>query len=184
MALRVISGSKGAGKSCLLTKLLFTDWRRGRKILANYHLKFPFKPVNIEEMMKNNSQLYDVTLGIDEAQLYFDCRLSGSKKNRLFSYIMLQTRKRHMDMDLISQQLGNLDIRIRNNLDYLYQCRALVRSGQTLRFATARECDGKVVDAVYVNEYNFGNNTTRKFIFNPKPWFDYFDTDEFFDIEV
>jgi hypothetical protein len=130
-------------------------------------------------MLQHNEELRDLSLGVDEAQLYFDCRLSGTKKNRLFSYIMLQTRKRKMDMYLTTQQLGNVDVRIRNNLDYLYQCNALVKRKRKYYFASAEDCDRQRIDGIYVIEYNFSQGITQKFAFNPKPWFKFFDTEEF-----
>ena len=181
MGLTVISGKRGMGKSVLLTRKLYYDAKRGYRIYANYVLRFPYQAISLDEMMTHDLDLQNASIGIDEAQLYFDCRCSGTKRNRIFSYIMLQSRKRHCNITLCTQQLGNVDLRIERNMDYWDICTALVydETGRYLRPATAEDTDAHHIDAIKVDLYDMGSESHKQMIFNPKPWFKFFDSDEF-----
>lgn len=186
MSLIIITGFKGDGKTVFMTSLLWHGWKQNRKIFSNYQLAFPYEAINLKEMLsaEGSKKITDGMLAIDEAQMWMDCRLSGSKKNRLGSYLMLQGRKRRIDIILTSQQMANVDIRFRKNCDVQYECTALKieYEGRKLRKATISEKDGHDIDLVKVVMTDFTMNYQRKTIFDPKFFFDKFDSDEFVDI--
>lgn len=179
MSLRLMTGVKGSGKTCLTTAMLCESYQKGRGIYANYALKFPYTPLDMEDIVENMENLQDVAIAIDEAQIYFDCRMSASKQNRLFSYLMLQSRKRNVDILMTSQQLWNVDVRIRRNLDYLSECVAMVEKAPgKFRRATVEEIEGRRVDRVFVRETNYAQESSRSFLFNPTPYFTLYNSDE------
>jgi hypothetical protein len=182
----VITGFKGDGKTVFATSLLWKGWKIGRKIFSNYHLEFPYEPINLKEMLstEGSKQITDGMLAIDEATLALDCRLSATKKNRLASYLMLQGRKRKIDIILTTQQMANIDIRYRKNCDIQYECTALKvdYEGKKLRKATIAEKDGHEIDLVKVVMTDFTMNYQRKTIFDPTFFFDKFDSDELVEI--
>jgi len=184
MSLKMITGLKGAGKTAYMTKLLHDSWKAGRKVRANYKLEFPFEPIDLEFLLTNPHELYDMSIGIDEAQTYFDCRLSQTKKNRIFSYLMLQSRKRHVDIFFTSQQASNVDIRIRKNIDFLYECTAMVSTSQGLKRANIADIEAKKITRIMIVEFNFEAEEKRKFIFNPKEIYKLYDSDEFINITI
>jgi len=187
MALKLIQGVKGSGKTSLATKIGYDGYKKGRTILCNYHLEFPFEQINLESMISNSNQLQDAILIVDEAQLYFDCRLSYQKANRLFSYIALQSRKRNLDVILTSQQVDNVDIRIRRNLDTLFTCYAymivLVKGKKKLVPCEVKDMEQHNVDRILVYEANLAMNAYAKFLFNPKKYFNLYNSDEFMTLE-
>lgn len=170
------------GKTALLTKFLHDGFKEGCMVYSNYGLEFKHEKINLKWMQENPDHLVNAKIGIDEVQTYFDCRCSSSTKNRLFSYIILQSRKRKIDIIMSSQQRENVEIRIRRNLDYLYECTAYTFKNGVLKKSTLEDIEGKRVDRIYVFEHNFTNDTKRKLIFNPKKYFDLYNTDEFVDI--
>ena len=179
MVLRLMTGVKGSGKTCYMTALLCESYRQGRTVYANYHLQFPYTPLNMEEIVDDMENLQNVAIAIDEAQIYFDCRMSASKQNRLFSYLMLQSRKRNVDINMTSQQLFNVDVRIRRNLDYLCECVAMVEvSPGRYRRATVEEIEARVIDKIFIRETNYAQEGVRSFLFEPKPYFALYDSDE------
>jgi zona occludens toxin (predicted ATPase) len=137
-------------------------------------------------MIENPNWVKDGIIAIDEAQTFVDCRMAASKKNRLFSYIMLQGRKRKIDIIMTTQQLDNVDIRIRRNLEHLYECKALVKDEdgekKRLRPATAEEIEGQMVDLVHITFTDYTMGRRMKMLFNPHPMFKLYDSDEFVDI--
>lgn len=186
MSLKVITGYKGAGKTAYCTQLCWEGHLRGRAIFSNYKLEFPFKPLDLKAMLDNPDWVKNGIIAIDEAQTFVDCRLAGSKKNRLFSYLMLQGRKRKIDIILTTQQLCNVDIRIRRNLEHLYECSALkkdVKDGKNvLRPATAEEVENASVDVIKIIFTDYTMGRRMQTVFDPHPMFSKYDSDEFVDI--
>lgn len=126
--LAAIVGPMGAGKTCLMTYLLAKDhYEKGREIFANYGLRFPgYKHHLLDFKMLLDAmgqQLHDASIGIDEAWLFFDSRNSQAKKNQLISHVLLQTRKRSVDVYATAQTFKQLDLRFRQNCDYVVLCR-------------------------------------------------------------
>jgi hypothetical protein len=182
----IVTGFKGDGKTVFATSLLWHGWKKGRQIFSNYGLSFPYEPIKLKEMLSpdGSKKIKDGMVAIDEAQMWMDCRLAGSKKNRLASYLMLQGRKRRIDIILTSQQMGNVDVRFRRNCDVQYECTALKidYDSRKLRRATVEEKDGHDVDLVKIVMTDFTMNYQRKTIFDPTFFFDKFDSDEFVDL--
>lgn len=187
MALRLITGIKGSGKTSFAVSKLATAAMNGQTVFSNFTLKFPpqypVRRLDMGAFVEEMTDLRKVALCIDEAQIYFDCRMSGTKRNRMFSYVMLQSRKREVDIYLTSQQRQNVDIRIQRNLDYLYECTPLVerRPGQ-YRVARVEEIEAREIDRVLVVETNFAQECVQRLLFDPTPYFALYDSDEICDI--
>lgn len=117
-----IVGDRGSGKTLFQTYLANCDFKGGREIYANYHLKFAYKLLNLKDLLtkiQNKEQLKNCTLLIDEIHIFFESRRSGSKKNLAGSYLATQSRKRSLDILYTTQYLGQVEKRIRDNTDYL-----------------------------------------------------------------
>ena len=180
MSLKVMQGNKGAGKTCLCTLFAAEGSKKNRTIYSNYWLAFPHYPIDLQYLMDNPDILRDAMLLIDEATLWTDCRDSGSEKNKVFSYLMLQGRHRKIDVIMTTQQVSMLDIRIRRNMDYLYECQAWKSDPYTggLRKATIEEIDGREVDRIFVRATDFTQEVESAFMFDPAPYFPLYDSDE------
>lgn len=180
----MITGLKGAGKTAYMTKLLYDDFKRGHKVRANYKLEFKSEGIDLDFLLTNPYELQNMSLGIDEAQTWLDCRMSASKKNRIFSYLMLQSRKRHVDIYFTSQQAANVDIRVRKNIDFLYECVPMVQTPKGLKRARLEDIEGKKIARILITEFNFEAEQKRKFVFNPTEIFKIYDSDEFINIDI
>ena len=124
----VLEGPMGSGKTLSATAFAIIDYYElGRKIVANYHLQgLDFTYFSYEqfvEWMKCNETLNDTSVILDEGYLFADSRMSQSGLSKLFTYFMLQTRKRGVDLYITTQQFRNVDIRIRMNANVRGICR-------------------------------------------------------------
>lgn len=130
-------GPIGSGKTCLMTYFLLKEYvELHRRILANYELKFPLRPVihspirpccpeegylpesldtNIF-MDPKNPLLQSVTVGWDEMWIDLDSRFSVSDQNRIITTITNQSRKRRMNIYGTSQTFKQIDVRFRNEV--------------------------------------------------------------------
>ena len=108
-----IEGELGGGKTILLVKYLKEEQQNGRKIYTNLTLNnIEYTPINILDFLENNPELNNAVIGLDELTVYVDCRLSMSKANRFFSYLVLQSRKRNVDIYYTTQNMDMIDKRI------------------------------------------------------------------------
>lgn len=182
----VICGKRGSGKSVFLVSQLYKHYKQGKKIYSNLNVKFPHEKITLSSLLSLNFQ--NATIGIDEAQQYLDCRTSSSKRNRIISYLIFQSRKRSVDIFFTSQQFHNLDIRLRNNADLIYYCTALKKitknDENVLRPATTQEIEERNIDLIKIKKFDIGLQIAYSFIFNPKKYFTLFDTDEIIPLEL
>ncbi|MCJ7572352.1 MAG: hypothetical protein MUO82_10850 [Candidatus Thermoplasmatota archaeon] len=112
-----ILGTKGSGKTLLLTILLYLDFLSGKKIYTNYEVNFPHEIIDINKLINLDKELTNSTIGITEIHTICDSRRSGNKQNVQFSYFVLQSRHRSVNLYYDSQFNRQFDIRIRENTD-------------------------------------------------------------------
>jgi hypothetical protein len=96
---------------------------------------------------------------------------------------MLQSRKRKLSIILTTQQMSNIDIRLRKNVDLLLECSALVKAGgKKLRPASIQEIEAQKVDYIRVvmTDYSMGYRKER--VYDPHPMFTKYNSEEFVDI--
>jgi predicted AAA+ superfamily ATPase len=107
-----IEGNVGSGKTILLVKYLKNDASNSRKIFANLKLsEIPYEEFNIDDFLnnRNNDRLNNATIGLDEITMYMDCRTGSAKQNLLMGYLVLQSRKRGIDIYYTTQDLDLVD---------------------------------------------------------------------------
>jgi len=115
----------GTGKTLTATALAYTEHvKYGRRILANYHLNFPHTFFDYEYFLRHlgDEELNNCITILDEAALALECR-SNTKLNRLFTYYIVQTRKRYVDLYLCTQHIDMIDKRARRAPDVRGTCR-------------------------------------------------------------
>jgi hypothetical protein len=113
-----INGALGSGKTLMLTYLAYSYYKAGYAIYSNYHLNFKYEPINVKESFDYSNCF----IAFDELHTYFDSRQSTKKSNRIFSYFILQTRKRNVVLGYTAQLHGSVDKRIRAVEDFNVFC--------------------------------------------------------------
>lgn len=118
-----ILGELGSGKTLLATYLAYKYAQKGYHVYANYKLNIPncesyITPMQLMEVYPPSNERVLVVL--DEAYTWLDSRVSISHINRYISWIILQSRKRNMDI-IHTEQLSRLiDFRLKelNNIAF------------------------------------------------------------------
>lgn len=118
-----IIGKLGKGKTMSLALIAHLYKLKGWKIYSNVHsLHDSDKYVpDIREDFDGNHDSYSL-LALDEIYLYIDARLHGTKKNRAYSYILMQSRKNNFDIVYTTNYYKNVDIRLRRLTDFVIEC--------------------------------------------------------------
>lgn len=89
---------------------------KGRDIFSNYNLYgIPFTKVKSLEDLEN---MRDGFFAADELWLWLDARTSTKQINKVTSDILLKSRKRGLTYCFTSQNMKQLDTRVRNVLDF------------------------------------------------------------------
>jgi hypothetical protein len=193
MAITIIEGIVGAGKSVVLTHHGYKAHCRGEVVYANYHLSFPHKRLNLKEIVKGLPLLRDATILLDEAQNTVSARSFMSSNNLMFSKFVKQTRKAGIDLFCATQQAIGIDIDIRRNLHVLetvYPYRLVTNSdgARTMRKATLWEIENRHVDRIVIKKTLYWAEESDKpapikwSVLDPTKYFKMYDTRETFDI--
>ena len=123
-----IIGKRGTDKTLTMAKTVKDMLEKGKTIYTNFHInkkslnkKYHAKIHLLDnEFFKNykDFKLYNCCLFIDEIYVYIDSRTSGSKRNRLWSYFINQTRKRDVDLYYTTQFFRQVELRLRENTEF------------------------------------------------------------------
>lgn len=175
-----IIGKRGCGKTITMAKTVVDMLKKGKIIYTNFHInkkgidKKYHKKINLldNEFFKNykDFKLYNCALFLDEVYVYIDSRTSGSKRNRLWSYFINQTRKRDVDLYFTTQFFRQVELRLRENTEFFVFPQVI------------KEGDKIIVDN---KVYSYGDRLKligrERFIGND--YFNVYDTDEIISFE-
>ncbi len=156
-----IVGNRGSGKTLLLTII---GCKTKRLIYSNYKIKIKnYNPLEVIDLLtlKDNVEVF-----IDEGYSWLESRTSSKVLNRYLSYIILQSRKRTIDIYITAQMFSSVDIRFRQQSDVIVHCK-------------------RIKDIFYYTFYDLSKpNTSKRFIlpFNKaKKYFKLYNTYEIID---
>lgn len=98
-------------------------WQNGRTFFPSMPVGFPHEPLEFTEIdledAENNRRFWNGHIYVDELNFYFDARRSMSKDNRKFGTFLLQQKKQGCNLTGSTHNINYLDLRIRQNHDYL-----------------------------------------------------------------
>jgi hypothetical protein len=146
-----IVGPCGCGKTLFMTYVaakaydLALRQNQFLNIFANYHLKAGWQFCyigSVEELDKIRNGWF---LG-DELWLWLDSRCSMKKINKTQSKIIAKGRKRNIEIYYTTQDLGQIDVRIRRNTDLFIYPR--LNKQETICRARVEDKHGKLVKSI------------------------------------
>lgn len=123
-------GARGDGKTLSMVAAGLRAFQFGNTIWSNVHTAYEFQPLTADAIVtfaEENSGLVDSTVMCDEIHVWLDSRLHGTKRNRVASYMIGQTRKRSVDFLYTTQFFHQVEKRIRDNTDIFIKCKNLNR---------------------------------------------------------
>src|SRR5688572_27043115 len=112
MALWALVGKMGGGKTLTMTYFLAILYAELKlRVMTNYKLNFPKRDngyvpelIDMNLMLDpKNTQMMNCAIGLDEFWLWMDSRNSSSKVNKAISHILLQSRKRNVEIFITAQ---------------------------------------------------------------------------------
>lgn len=119
--IHLILGRQGSGKTLLLVKLAHDNFLRDRKVYSNVHLNFKYKPINYNDVVECN--LRNCMVLLDEIHLLLSARRWQKKTNiRICDNFISMARKQRTDVYGATQTPRKVDVRFREEADYVYYC--------------------------------------------------------------
>ncbi|MBA7494957.1 hypothetical protein ES702_05535 [subsurface metagenome] len=129
MPLTLVLGPRGSGKTYFIVEVLSASQRL---IYSNFKIKFKnYKRLKLLDLLFLPKH---IELVMDEFYSIADSRSSMSYVNVLCSYIAFQLRKTDTQIFITAQQLGSIDIRYRNEWDYVVLCNRIQNESEDWHF--------------------------------------------------
>lgn len=120
MTVTIILGNRGSGKSLLATYVAMSD---SCQVMANYKIKIPnWRPLTPSNIMEINQPTHMI---VDESYMEFNSTNSSSKKNQFWQTLLFQSRKRKVDITVVSQLARRVDINFRDLAEIVILARNL-----------------------------------------------------------
>ena len=122
-----IIGAMGSGKTLLM---VYLATKSEREVYSNFKIYIPnYKSLKITDLLdlKDNIDVF-----IDEGYTWLESRTSGSALNRYLSYIVLQARKRLIDIIISAQMFSSIDVRFREQCDIIVKCQK-IKEGKVVK---------------------------------------------------
>lgn len=121
----IFLGTQNSGKTLAMTYYAKEYFKKGYKIYSNYNLKFKHEKLKISDIIdyvKERKQFNKAIFLIDEIYLFLDSRNFGSKKQKIMSYLLLQTSKRDIHLFGTAQMFNTVEKRFRENCNFMAFC--------------------------------------------------------------
>lgn len=115
----------GSGKTLSLTRYVYREYLKGKKIYSNMHFNFPYERITKEKLLKykeDHTLFNNCIIVIDEIHVFIDSRRSMSKGNVDIGHLLVMTRKLGVDLYWTSQQEHQVDRRLRDNTEIKIRC--------------------------------------------------------------
>lgn len=177
MTLIGITGAIGGGKTVLMTRFAYKEYLKNKikiddgtiEIVTNYKLNgIPFRYIKADELFNIKSSLKNARLFIDEMHMFMDSRSSFNKNVKQLTHFILQTRHLGVHLYFTTQDIGQVDIRLRRQLDILAYC----SQTQYQDFFRVKTVDYRDVLNIRKTE----------FVYCARPYYNLYDTTEIIDI--
>jgi len=181
--IHVIIGNQGSGKTLLMCKLARTAHSKHKKIYSNINFKFPFEKIRYEDIIQ--CKYFDAAVFIDEAHLLLSNRRSMSKINiEITNSFISQVRKQNLELYLSSQRFLKIDIKVRDETDYLYECKKWVyQNNAFIPAITNYNMPKKTPIIINVKITELSTMESKEIPFLGNPYFKFYDTKEIIQIE-
>lgn len=113
------------GKTLSLVIWALDAYQKDRPVFTNIQLGFPHERLEFNDvkLADGKSRFFGGHIAIDELNFFFDARRSMKGSNLEFSAFLLQQKKQGCNLTGTTHSLDSLDVRLRENYDYVIRPR-------------------------------------------------------------
>lgn len=183
MSVTAIKGNKGSGKTLYMVKRLWEYQQQGYQVYSNIKLGFKYTPISVKGLLTTMfMDIKNCVIGLDEMQIYADCRMSMSQINKTMTYLILQSRKRHVHIFYTTQQLHNVDKRLRRNTEHIFHCDPFIKYNGGMLLCDGSEITPEIIKLTHIKTNTLPPEITEEYLIDPETYFPLYNTDEIVDI--
>lgn len=176
--IHLIIGRQGSGKTLLLVWFAYQAYLRGRNIYANVHLHFKNNPLNYMDII--DCKLQNGAVLLDEIHQLLPARRSMSKRSiAICDNFLSMVRKQGLEVYGTTQTLRKVDVRFREEADYVYVCeKYILKGGSWVKWLHNENLPMSTKVMIKVQVTETWSNSRLIFNFLANPYFKMFDTNE------
>lgn len=181
--IEIILGNQGSGKTLFMVERAYHYYKMGKTIYSNVKLKFPFKPLNYNDII--NCKLHNGVVVLDEGHLLLSNRRSMSHHSiKITDSFLGQCRKQNLILLISTQRIRKLDVKIREECDVIYECEKYAfEDDKFVLIEHNQNLDKKIPVVIKVNITKTFNGERGVYHFLGNKFFDMYDTFEIIKIE-
>lgn len=116
-----------------MVKTAYRQWKHGVKIYTNFKLFFDSEDVFYYQNLAELNHVRNAIILIDEAQVLLDSR-DWESLPREFKYKVAQHRKHRLDIYATTQEIGQVDLRLRSLVQEWEHCETYITFKKSWRF--------------------------------------------------
>lgn len=166
--IHLVLGKQGSGKTLYLVERAYDFYKRGLTVYSNVHLNFPYKQLDYNDIIE--CKLKDGVVILDEVHLLMSARNSMSKRSRVIcDGFLSMVRKKNLTIYGSTQTPRKVDVRFREEADYIYQCsKFALQDNKFMTVLHNKNLDKgiPILIQMMVTEMFSGNTIDMKFIAN------------------
>lgn len=179
----LVVGRQGSGKTLWMVYRAYKHYLEGLKVYSNIHLKFPYKKLDYNKIV--NCEYKNAVIIIDEAQLLLSSRRSMSKVSiSIVDGFISMARKNNLKIYLSTQFPFKVDIRIREEKDFMFMCERHAYIGNSwckILNPDSLPYDVPVMIKIFIQD-SFDHNTVEDCL-HANPYYPLYDTSQVVRIE-
>jgi hypothetical protein len=153
MAISVVEGRPGTGKTVFLTNMVISYLKSGHHVYTNIEIQLPprhpwNRRLHIIQSLEDIINLREGKIVLDEVQTYLNSR-NWDKLDIRFQLLLQQHRKRGLDIMGATQSVKRADVVFRELIHYFYGVRKIFTIslfGKVYGFFLLREFDPDTVE--------------------------------------
>jgi len=160
-----ILGRRGSGKSLFGVRLAAQYHNNGITIFSNYSMTIPHYDIDFTELATFPDYLHDCVIFMDEMHVGSDAYDFWKTRVKNITDFITQIRKRRITLYYMTQVKKQVAKRLRDQTDYIFQC-------EKLELPDIFRVD--IFDAYQIAPDDY----IRTIIYNGKPYYNMFDTNQ------
>lgn len=123
--IHLVVGRQGSGKTLLLVSKALQGYKKNKNVYANFKLNIPTKELTYKDIIECN--LKNGLVFLDEVHLLLPSREWYKPHcKKICDGFLSQVRKQNLELWCSTQMLRKVDVRIREEADFIYECEKFV----------------------------------------------------------